>query len=129
MGALHHDNLRTARLTARVRHANRAALRWLGFVKTQHEQPPSLKLFAHPLVGEWTQAWLEKLRGLGLKASTLAVYTNGVISVCGYALTLVEQPEACPTEQLINLRRQAESIAKQVCCARLLEACRANAQR
>jgi len=41
------------------------------------------------------------------------VYTNGVIAVCGYALTLVEQPDACPTEQLINLRRQAESIAKQ----------------
>ena len=94
------------------------ALRWLGFVKTQYGAAfgaPSLKLFAHERVGEWTQAWLEKLRALGLKASTLAVYTNGVIAVCGYALTLVDQPDACPTEQLINLRRAPPPRAKPAC--------------
>ena len=81
------------------------ALRWLGYVKQQYKQVPSLCLFANEHVGEWTQSWLEKLRSLGLKASTLAVYTNGVISVAGFALTLVENADACPITELINLRR------------------------
>lgn len=45
------------------------ALRWLGFVCPTYEQGATLRLFACARVGEWTQAWLERLRGLGLKAS------------------------------------------------------------
>lgn len=89
------------------------ALRWLGFVVREHHQRPALELFASPLVSQWTQAWLEKLKSLGLKASTLATYCNGVIQLCNYALTLVASPEACPLEELINLRAQAEAMAKQ----------------
>jgi hypothetical protein len=87
------------------------ALRFLGHVKQKFEQAPSIKLFASPRVGEWTQNWLEKLRSLGLKASSLACYTNGVIAVCGFALTLVEDPDACPVAQLINLRRASAAHA------------------
>ena len=89
------------------------ALRWLGYVKAHHGQEPRLELFAHPAVGEWTQAWMEWLRAQGLKSSTLAVYCNQVLAVSGYALTLVHDPSACPTEELLNLRKQAESLAKQ----------------
>ena len=53
------------------------------------------------------------VKSLGLKASSLAVYCNGVISVSGYAITIVEDPDACPASELINLRRQAEALAKQ----------------
>ena len=90
------------------------ALRFLGFLKRQCEQSaPSLKLFAHARVGEWCQKWLEWLRDEhSLKSSTLAVYTNGVISVSSFALTLVDAPEACPVHELLNLRRQAESLSK-----------------
>ena len=90
------------------------ALRFLGYLKEHHEQVPSIQLFAHASIGQWTQEWMAWLKSeLGLKASTLAVYCNGIISVSGYALTLVHDP-SCPTEELLNLRRQAESIAKQV---------------
>ena len=89
------------------------ALRWLGFVKAEHGGAPSLRLFAHARVGEWTEAWVLKLRALGCKSSTVSSYVNGVISVSTYALTLVEEPEACPTDELLTLRKQAESIAKQ----------------
>ena len=92
------------------------ALRFLGYLKEHHHQEPSLSLFANPRIGEWTQSWMEWLRtSLGLMASTLAVYCNGVISVSGYAISLVDDPSTCPTAELLNLRRQAESIAKQVC--------------
>ena len=89
------------------------ALRWLGFVKAEYAQTPHLKLFAHELVGEWTEAWVRKLRLLGCKGSTVAVYLTGVISVSAYALTLAEEPERCPTEELLTLRRQAEAVSKQ----------------
>jgi hypothetical protein len=95
------------------------ALRWLGYVKATHGQPPSLKLFAHERVGAWTEAWVLKLRALGCKASTVSVYVNGVISVSSFALSLVAEPELCPTHELLTLRKQAESISKQ---ERLFEA-------
>ena len=96
------------------------ALRWLGYVKGEHGQPPSLKLFAHERVGEWTEAWVLKLRTLGCKASTVSVYVNGVISVSSFALSLVpDGAELCPTHELLALRKQAESISKQ---ERLFEA-------
>jgi len=88
------------------------ALRFLGFVCREYEQRPTLKLFASARVSEWTEAWVTKLRELGLKASTLSVYINGVLSMSHYAVTLVENPEVCPAEELVNLRRQAESISK-----------------
>ena len=72
---------------------------------SEYQQRATILLFACGRVGEWTQAWLEKLKGLGLKSSTLAVYTNGVIAVCNYALTTVDHPEICPVEELVNLRR------------------------
>ena len=78
----------------------RSALRWLGFVCPAYQQKATLMLFGSARVGEWTQAWLEKLRGLGLKASSLAVYTNGVLSMCHYALSL-EPNDACPVEELV----------------------------
>ena len=89
--------------------------RFLGFLKSHCEQAqPGVELFAHGRVGEWCQRWLEWLRTEhGLKASTLAVYTHGVLAVSSYACTLLDDPSACPTSQLLNLRRQAESIAKQ----------------
>jgi hypothetical protein len=88
------------------------ALRWLGFVKAQYSLEPTVKLFGSERVAEFTQAWMEKLRSLGLKSSTLAVYCNGVISISQYALTIVEDASVCPVEQLVHLRRQAESLAK-----------------
>ena len=90
--------------------------RFLGFLKSHCEQAqPGVELFAHGRVGEWCQRWLEWLRTEHeLKASTLAVYTHGVLAVSSYACTLLDDPSACPTSQLLNLRRQAESIAKQV---------------
>ena len=54
-----------------------------------------------------------KLRALGLKGSTISVYLNSVISLSSYALTLVSDPALCPTEQLLTLRKQAESVSKQ----------------
>ena len=97
------------------------ALRWLGYLKAEHGQAPSLKLFAHEQVGAWTEAWVLKLRALGLKGSTIAVYVNGVISVSAYACAALapDGGELCPTHELITLRRQAESISKQ---ERLFEA-------
>ena len=74
---------------------------------------------AHERVGEWTEAWVLKLRALGCKASTVSVYVNGVISVSSFALSLVAEPELCPTHELLTLRKQAESISKQ---ERLFEA-------
>ena len=65
-------------------------------------------------MGEWTQRWIQWLRTEhNLKASTLAVYTNGVIAVSSYACALVDDASACPTQQLVVLRRQAENIANQ----------------
>ena len=100
-------------------------LRFLGFLKSHCEQAtPSVKLMASPHVGEWCQRWLEWLKNdHQLKASTLAVYTNGLIAMSSFACTLVEDPAACPTQELLNLRRQAESIAKQ---ERLFQAKSAN---
>lgn len=111
------------------------ALRFLGFVCREYEQRPTLKLFASARISEWAEAWVTKLRELGLKASTLSVYINGVLSMSHYAVTLVDHPELCPVEELVvrlaalqrppfpqrltrcsvcsqNLRRQAESISK-----------------
>ena len=88
------------------------ALRFLGFVCREYDQRPTLKLFASARVSEWTEAWVTLLRELGLKASTLSVYINGVLSMAHYAITLVDHPEVCPVEELVNLRRQAESISK-----------------
>ena len=49
------------------------ALRFLHYIKEHHDQSvPSLKLFASPRVGAWTQAWLAWLKDKGLMASTLA---------------------------------------------------------
>lgn len=94
--------------------AQATALRFLRYLKEHEgEAVPSVRLFASPQIGAWVQRYLERLRGLGLMASTLAVYTNGIISMAGYALTLVDDAEACPVVELLNLRRQAESIAKQ----------------
>ena len=71
-------------------------------------------------MGEWTEAWVLKLRALGCKASTVSVYVNGVISVSSFALSLVpDGGERCPTHELLALRKQAESISKQ---ERLFEA-------
>ena len=72
-------------------------------------------------MGEWTEAWVLKLRALGCKASTVSVYVNGVISVSSFALSLVPDDggERCPTHELLALRKQAESISKQ---ERLFEA-------
>ena len=97
------------------------ALRWLGYLKAEHGQPPSLKLFGHERVGEWTEAWILKLRGLGLKGSTIAVYVNGVLSVSAFACAALvgEEGELCPTHELLTLRKQAEAISKQ---ERLFEA-------
>lgn len=97
------------------------ALRWLGYLKAEHGQPPSLRLFAHERVGEWTEAWILKLRGLGLKGSTIAVYVNGVLSVSAFACAALagEEGELCPTHELLALRKQAEAISKQ---ERLFEA-------
>ena len=93
------------------------ALRFLGYLKqTEGQTHPSIKLFAHPNLGQWTERYLKWLKNdLGLKSSTLAVYCNSVLSVATYALTLVSETErnAVPLEQLVNLRKQAESISKQ----------------
>ena len=91
------------------------ALRFLGYLKAHHEQSaPSVKLFAHPRVGEWCEQWVRWLKGEHqLKASTCAVYINGLIAVAGFAITLVEDPDSCPMAELLRLRSQAESIAKQ----------------
>ena len=90
------------------------ALRFLRYLQDHEGQSvPTVKLFASPQVGAWAQRYLEWLRTLGLMASSLAVYTNGIINMTGYALTLVSSPDACPIDELLNLRRQAESIAKQ----------------
>ena len=89
--------------------------RWLGYVKAEHGQAPSLKLFAHERVGEWTEAWVLKLRSLGCKASTVSVYVNGVISVSTYALQLVPEPELCPTEELLTLRCAAQARKPRAC--------------
>ena len=77
------------------------ALRWLGFVCREYQHRPTLRLFASARVSEWTEVWITKLRGLGLKASTLSVYINGVLSMAHYAVTLVENPEICPVEELV----------------------------
>ena len=92
------------------------ALRFLGYLKEHHGQAPRLALFAHTRIGEWTEKWMVWLKDeMGLKASTLAVYCNGVIAVTGYALTLVTEKEQdeCPLQELLNLRKQAEAISKQ----------------
>ena len=92
------------------------ALRFLGYMKAHHAQiAPSVKLFAHPRVGEWCEQWVRWLKGEQhqLKASTCAVYINGLIAVAGFAITLVEDPDTCPMAELLRLRSQAESIAKQ----------------
>ena len=71
-------------------------------------------MFAHPRVGEWCEAWLRWLKDEhGLKASTCAVYVNGVIALASFAMTLVEDAATCPMEELCRLRSQAEAIAKQ----------------
>lgn len=81
------------------------ALRWLGFAKSEYQQAPNLKLFAHQNVGQWTEAWVHKLRSLGCKASTISMYVNGVISVSAFALTLVGvDADLCPTHELLTLR-------------------------
>jgi hypothetical protein len=91
------------------------ALRFLGYLKVQQGQgTPSVKLFAHARVGEWCEQWVRWLKGEHhLKASTCAVYINGVIAMAGFAMTLVQDSDACPMSELLRLRSQAESIAKQ----------------
>ena len=91
------------------------ALRFLGYLKTHQEQStPSVKLFAHPRIGEWCEQWVRWLKSEHqLKGSTCAVYVNGVIAMAGFAMTLVDDPEGCPMSELLRLRSQAESIAKQ----------------
>ena len=91
------------------------ALRFLGYLKAHHEQSvPSVKLFADLRVGEWTEQWVRWLKGEHqLKASTCAVYINGLIAMAGFAMTLVDDPDSCPMAELLRLRSQAESISKQ----------------
>ena len=88
------------------------ALRFLNFCVQQKNLPPDLKLLASPNVGALVEEYLNFLRGLGLKASSLSNYVNSLIAVSSYCVTLVDEPELVPTDELINLRRQCESISK-----------------
>lgn len=81
------------------------ALRFLNFCVQQKQLPPDLKVLASPNIGQLVEEYLNFLRGLGLKASSLSNYVNSLISVSSYCLTLVEEPELVPTDELINLRR------------------------
>ena len=88
------------------------ALRFLGYMKSECDQTPTLKMFADPRIGRWTEQWMVWLAQVkGLRASTIAVYCNGIISVSTYALTLVDDPAVCPMIELLNLRYAAECVA------------------
>ena len=55
----------------------------------------------------------------------LGIFLNGVIAMSNYACTLVDDPSACPTLELLRLRSQAESLANQrVQCTQLRVAAR-----
>ena len=88
-------------------------LRFLNFCVQQKHLRPDLKVLASPNISELVESYLNFLRtDLGLKASSLSNYVNSLISVSSCALTLVEEPENVPTEELIHLRRQCEAISK-----------------
>ena len=56
------------------------ALRFLGYLKSHHDQTPDLRLLASPDIGRWTEGWLAWLKSeVGLAASTCAVYCNGTL--------------------------------------------------
>ena len=96
-----------------ILHDQQNTLRFLAFCVQQKDQPPDLRILAAPNVGELCEAYLTWLKDKGLKASSLANYTNSIISVSSYAMTLEDvEPELTPSEQLINLRRQCEQKTK-----------------
>ena len=84
-------------------HDRQNALRFLAFCVQQKQQPADLKVLAAPNVGELTEAYLTALKEKGLMASSLANYTNSIISVASYAMTLVDHSDT-PIKELINLR-------------------------
>ena len=87
-------------------HDRQNALRFLGYCVREKGQQPDLRVFAAPNVGELTEAYLTALKERGLKASSLANYTNSILSVSSYGMTLVDDDTLTPTGELVNLRRQ-----------------------
>lgn len=90
------------------------ALRFFGYLSKVHKQVPDMKLLASPKIGEWAQAWVEYLRARSLKGSSLSNYLQSLIQLCAFANSLLEEgsPDP-PVQELLNLRKQAETLAKQ----------------
>ena len=96
-----------------MEHDKSNALRFLGYCVRHKDQPPDLQVFASPQVGAFCEAYLTMLREtLKLAASSLANYTNSILAVSQFAMTVYDTQDT-PVDQLVNLRRQCEAVAKQ----------------
>lgn len=92
------------------------ALRFLGWLEATEGIEPSLgAVFGTPWLGAWVEAYLSFLTERGLKQSTLASYTSGLLNLANYVHEVgLATPEAAhaPAE-VLRLRHQLEKGARE----------------
>lgn len=84
--------------------------RFLGYLQAEHEVPPGLGVFGQPELGEWVEAYLRALQAKGLRWSSMANYTNSILTFATYYNNTYEGYDC--VEDLARLRGQCESQAK-----------------
>jgi hypothetical protein len=94
-------------------------LRFLGWLQAERDIQPGLGCFATLEVSQWVSDWVNALREKGLKYSSLANYTNSIISITSFVYNTYKVDDAIhslpttPLEELVRLRGQCEKEAKQ----------------
>ena len=95
-------------------------LRFLGWLAAERGIAPGLGAFAQPETSQWVADWANALREQkGVKFSSLSNYTNSLITITHYVYNTYKVDEALhalpvtPLEELVRLRGQCESGAKQ----------------
>ena len=97
----------------------RTTLAFLGWLSAEREITPGLGVFSRATLSQWVEDWLKALREKGLKFSSLANYVNSLISVGSFVYqtySVDTDSLALPTsplDELLRLRGQCESQAKQ----------------
>ena len=87
-------------------------LRFLGWLGER--APPSLEpAFGSSEIGQWVQQYLEFLKARGLRNSSMANYTSGLINVTSYVYATCRPGEPAPVSQLLNLRQQCDRRARE----------------
>ena len=94
-------------------HEVQTVLRFFGFVQSviQIREPTFAKVFCSQDIGATVERYAQFLESKELAWSSITNYLSGLISASQFATVTMEQPPAL--DQLANLRRQAEKMARE----------------